>query len=260
MLTSCSYIIPFIDVDTLTLDTFVTSQYHKSCQPPATRIWDDCHGRGDLQTFRITKPIIPWVFKMTIQFHCSEVPKDRLEKFSCLMGGLRPDRAILMERTKRDKRHSDMTKKCKSVLLLHKLKGDDAGCLIVNASFIANSKIPQIMAPIIDRVGKIGTEEVTVTASRTRRYLTQAHQKNKEKAAAAAATAAADGAAQDRASPDAAPAAEGASVTSPLSPSPVSPAGSPATSSASGSGGKVRRRIRPPGCTDETMYAFRAER
>eukprot|EP01059_Diplonema_ambulator_P032956 TRINITY_DN6693_c0_g1_i2.p1 TRINITY_DN6693_c0_g1~~TRINITY_DN6693_c0_g1_i2.p1 ORF type:complete len:373 (+),score=38.76 TRINITY_DN6693_c0_g1_i2:54-1172(+) len=166
-LTRALYLLPRIELDTISLDSFITPEYHRACQVSTTKVWDDCVERGDPTTFRITKTLIPWVFKMTVQFRCSLIPEDQLSKLNPLLNGLQVHKAILMERTKRDKTSIDMTKKCKSILLFHELP-ENRGLLCANPSFIVNSSIPKFLAVIMDKVGSMGAAEVAETATKSR--------------------------------------------------------------------------------------------
>ncbi|KAJ9444899.1 aspartate aminotransferase [Diplonema papillatum] len=164
-LNSAIYVFPLMTLDDIDYDTFVTPEYHVNCQPAhSTKVWMDCAERGDVDTFRITKTIIPWVFKMTIQFRCSLVPEKDLHELSPLLDGLEVHRAILLERTKREKRaRPDMTRKCKSIIVYHQLPGGH-GLLVANYSFIINSSIPRFLTGLLDRLGSLGADEVAVTA------------------------------------------------------------------------------------------------
>eukprot|EP01064_Diplonema_japonicum_P026378 TRINITY_DN37799_c0_g1_i1.p1 TRINITY_DN37799_c0_g1~~TRINITY_DN37799_c0_g1_i1.p1 ORF type:complete len:368 (+),score=37.08 TRINITY_DN37799_c0_g1_i1:55-1158(+) len=168
-LTRALYILPCVDIDKITLETFVTPEYHKACQISSTKVWDDCKARGDYDTFRITKPVIPWVFKMTVQFRCSEIAEEDLNDLRPLLNGLQVHKALLLERTKRDKGSVDMTKKCKSLLIFHRLP-DDRGVLCSNPTFIINTSIPKFLASIMDKVGSIGAAEVAESATKSRLF------------------------------------------------------------------------------------------
>eukprot|EP01062_Namystynia_karyoxenos_P022275 TRINITY_DN18531_c0_g1_i1.p1 TRINITY_DN18531_c0_g1~~TRINITY_DN18531_c0_g1_i1.p1 ORF type:complete len:516 (+),score=134.95 TRINITY_DN18531_c0_g1_i1:133-1548(+) len=170
------YIFPGVGVNDIDLALLNNVQYHRECQPSSrtlpTRIWEDCRSRGDKNTFRITKTIIPLVLKITVQFFCSEVPQELLPGLSVLASGFRVDRALLMERTKRAGAQApqDATKKVKSLLLFHALP-NSAGVLVVNPTLIANSMVPRVIAAALDRVGALGASEVAETATRTLRYM-----------------------------------------------------------------------------------------
>jgi hypothetical protein len=49
-----------------------TCAYQQSCQPAATTIWED-YENMERDNFRITKPIIPYVYNFTIQFRVSGI-------------------------------------------------------------------------------------------------------------------------------------------------------------------------------------------
>ena len=263
-LTRSTHVLPRIHCHDLTIDEFIDTRYHKSCQPTNTKIWDDCKEKGDLATFRITKPIIPWVFKMTVQFHCTVLSAEDRQELSPLIGDLRVDHAIFMERTKRDMTQQDMTRKCKSLILYHKLSGKDSGCLITTTSFIVNRSLPKILVPLIDRLGSMGSDEVTTIASRTRRFLTIRTSEIIEGRGG-------------KRRPDA---ARYDDDWKPLPGKPVEEDEDEKEdaegegegegegddedpivrcSSATSSTSSARKRIRPPGCTDTSKYAFRTQ-
>ena len=209
------YILPFLSLEDINIDNFTSPEYHQNCQPKNTTIWTDCAARGDNDTFRITKTIIPWVFKMTVQFKCSLVPDDELENMSPLMDGLKVHKGIFLERTKRGKNTKDMTRSAKSVVLFHDIPG--VGLLCANPSFIVNTSIPKVFAMIMDRIGSLGAEEVAETATNTWRYLRKRQLKR-------------------------------------------DPPSEPKTPTETVLQNKrVKRRIRPPGCSNPSEYSVRTQ-
>eukprot|EP01064_Diplonema_japonicum_P000971 TRINITY_DN10636_c2_g1_i1.p1 TRINITY_DN10636_c2_g1~~TRINITY_DN10636_c2_g1_i1.p1 ORF type:complete len:298 (+),score=46.69 TRINITY_DN10636_c2_g1_i1:68-895(+) len=166
MLNKAMYVLPKVGKDDISPEILASSKFQKACQPGACKVWDDCD-RAD--TFRLTKTIIRAVYKMTIQFKCTWVPREDLPDLMPLCDGLRIDQAILMERTKRDKTHQDSTVKVRSILLYHVL--EDGGMVVTNFTCVANTSIPSVVARLVDKLGWAGASEVAETAERTRSYL-----------------------------------------------------------------------------------------
>lgn len=146
---------------------FVSSfEYQSACQPGKPVHVPDMPPNQ----MRFTKTIIPVVYKVTIQFDVSEVTNaadlSKLEETF----GLRIDKAILLERTKRRIEIVDSTLKCKSVLLYHDLD-DGSGCLIIGATAILNTSIPSIAAKVLSNSSTMASREASDTAKLTRAYL-----------------------------------------------------------------------------------------
>eukprot|EP01063_Lacrimia_lanifica_P011022 TRINITY_DN1777_c0_g7_i1.p1 TRINITY_DN1777_c0_g7~~TRINITY_DN1777_c0_g7_i1.p1 ORF type:complete len:426 (+),score=113.62 TRINITY_DN1777_c0_g7_i1:65-1279(+) len=247
MIARTMYVLPGVSLDAIQLDDFVTAAYHQNCQPAGTKVWDDCKARGDINTFRITKPIIPYIFKMTIQFRCSMFSDEELHELAPLFGGLRVDKAVLLERTKRNIQSQDMTKKSKSILLFHRLPGRQ-GLMAGTVSFIINSSLPRMFASIIDRVGSLGTAEAAETASKTRKYLDTVTQRLQDPFPAPPPPPAPREERRDEPAAASLPAQPPSVSSVPLSPPECLHAKA-----------VIRRsRIRPPGCSDESQYALRS--
>eukprot|EP01059_Diplonema_ambulator_P007763 TRINITY_DN1724_c0_g1_i4.p1 TRINITY_DN1724_c0_g1~~TRINITY_DN1724_c0_g1_i4.p1 ORF type:complete len:632 (+),score=161.99 TRINITY_DN1724_c0_g1_i4:605-2500(+) len=160
------YFLPNIRPEDVNATVVSSYEYQKACQPSGTHVWPDVQAED---TFRITKTIIPLVFKITIQFKCSDVPEEFLPALSCHMSGLRVHKAILMERTRRSKGGLDVCKKCKSLLLYHFLP--NGGAIVCNPVALVNSSIPSVLVSIIDKVGSMGGKEVAICAKLARQYL-----------------------------------------------------------------------------------------
>eukprot|EP00756_Hemistasia_phaeocysticola_P020161 Hpha_TRINITY_DN15705_c2_g20::TRINITY_DN15705_c2_g20_i1::g.42141::m.42141 len=172
------YFLPGVDLHTMDVATVCSVPYQRACQPSSrtlpTTIWDDCASRGDHTTFRITKALIPFVMKITIQFKVTELPRDVLPRLSIMCGGLQVDRALLLERTKRGGPQSaqDYTRKVKSFIMFHRVPSKmGGGVLVINATLIANTFLPGSIAQFLTRVGTLGAGELADTATRTQRYL-----------------------------------------------------------------------------------------
>lgn len=113
-----AYLLPGVPLSVLTPELLSSVDYHKACQPTGTRIWDD---KNEPNTFRMTRPIIPRLYYITIQFKVSRLGRDDLDALSKVFG-LRIDVGLLMERTKRHvPPKQDATAKAKSVLLVRPL-------------------------------------------------------------------------------------------------------------------------------------------
>jgi len=166
VLQKCAYLLPNVEIDSLALPEFVsTVEYHTSCQPRGTKVWKDV---TEECTFRITKPIIPRIFSITMQLKVSMIEAQDLAALSKHMG-IHIDRGLLMERTRRTKHPKpDATAKAKSVLLYTSIRG---GLLVTHATVVLNKGLPEIITKIIDTFGSWGLREVCETAALTRCYL-----------------------------------------------------------------------------------------
>jgi hypothetical protein len=164
VLQKASYILPGVKLDDITPEVLSSNYYHECCQPVnGTKIWD--HWEDDV--FRFTRPIIPHIYKMTIQFKVSQVGHKDLVDLSYIFG-VRVDKAILMERTKRSVPPKlDGTAKAKSVLCYTAIPG---GLLVTHATVILNTAIPTVVAKVIHTFGKSGLAETCETAERTRLF------------------------------------------------------------------------------------------
>ncbi|KAL7516817.1 hypothetical protein ACHAWX_001794 [Stephanocyclus meneghinianus] len=170
VLQKAAYILPGVQLDDITPEVLSSKEYHECCQPVnGTKIWD----RKDENTFRFTRPIIPHIYSMTIQFRVSELTREYLDVLSSLMG-VCVDRAMLMERTKRSVPPKiDGTAKAKSILCYTVIAG---GLLVTHATVILNTTIPTVIAKVIDTFGRSGLAETCETAERTRRYFLRSRQ------------------------------------------------------------------------------------
>jgi len=169
MLNKACYILPEITSKDFSPELLSSYWYQENCQTTATSVWKDGQKdwKRDHNTFRITKHIIPLFFNLTIQFKCSDMKPDALAALSPIMDGLQVHRGILMERTKRDGKKQDATKKAKSVILMHDFKG---GVLIVNSVVGVQSSVPSWLAGVVDTFGGKGAAEVAETCDNTRKF------------------------------------------------------------------------------------------
>lgn len=161
----CSYLLPGVDIHKLCDAEFLASaSYHRACQPNGTHVWDD--DRDNTTTFRITKPVIPYLFNLTVQFKVSEIGGGDLERLSALVG-MPVDCGLLLERTKRNSKRQDSTRKAKSVLLYTQVEG---GILVNHITVILQSSLPLVIAMAIHQFGGRGLGEACETVEKTREY------------------------------------------------------------------------------------------
>ena len=165
LLNKAMYILPKLTAADVTPERLASVEWQKACQPGTCKVWKDCD-RAD--TFRLTKTIIRAVYKVTIQFRCTLVPKEQLAELASLSDNLVVDQAILMERTKRDFTVKDSTVKVRSLLLCHILPG--GGIVVTNVTAVANTSIPSFLARLVDSLGWAGAGEVAETAEKTRKF------------------------------------------------------------------------------------------
>merc|ERR1712065_50003 len=160
------FVIPGFDLKNMNRDVMASVEYRKGCQPGGPK-FVDC---DEPYTFRFTKPLIKLLFSIQVQLRVHEYtdPAD-LKHFSTI-DGLVPEKAILLERTKRDKAKVDSTVKCKSVLLYYNVTG---GTLVTNVTCVINTKIPGVVASLVNNFGSSGASETAETAMMTRAYLRQ---------------------------------------------------------------------------------------
>eukprot|EP00804_Cyclotella_cryptica_P022799 CCRYP_005011-RA/>CCRYP_005011-RA protein AED:0.23 eAED:0.23 QI:0/-1/0/1/-1/1/1/0/472 len=170
VLQKAAYILPGVQVSDITPEVVSSKEYQECCQPVnGTKIWDN----KEENTFRFTRPIIPHIYSMTIQFRVSRLNKGDLGALSSLLG-VCVDHAILMERTKRSVPPKiDGTAKAKSILCYTAIPG---GVLVTHATVILNTAIPAVIAKVIDTFGRSGLAETCETAERTRQYFLSCRQ------------------------------------------------------------------------------------
>ena len=168
-----AYLLPGVHLRNLTPELLSSTEYHRNCQPYGAEIWD----HQDPATFRFTRPIVPHVYYMTIQFRVSRIEGEDLDALSRLMS-IRVDHGILMERTKRSKPPKvDGTAKAKSILCYTSVPG---GVLVTHATVILNTAIPSAASGVIHTFGGMGLRETCETTERTRRYMYLARLQNNE--------------------------------------------------------------------------------
>eukprot|EP00756_Hemistasia_phaeocysticola_P055785 Hpha_TRINITY_DN31768_c0_g1::TRINITY_DN31768_c0_g1_i1::g.116368::m.116368 len=172
MLNKASYILPGVRPEDVTPELLSSYWYQYNCQSEATTVWKDGEKNWTREgtTFRITKHIVKWLgFNITVQFRVSDVPREHLSRMSFLIDGLEVHRALLLERTKRDGRKVDSTKKVKSIYLMHDL-GEGRGILVSNVTAAVQGSIPSFIAAMVDTFGSSGAAEVAETCDNTRKF------------------------------------------------------------------------------------------
>jgi hypothetical protein len=165
IITKVTYLLPDVPLDVLTPTALSNRDYHRRCQPGSPTIYD---GLADDRTFRMTKTIIPLVFKITIQLRASHLTnKDDLKHVEdlCPSKANKVDKAILMERTKKNIQVLDATRKAKSLLLYTRVEG---GLLCQHYTVVINVSIPTFAAPVFNNFASFGAAEGLETANLTR--------------------------------------------------------------------------------------------
>lgn len=173
LLARCAYLLVGVDVRRLFTNPSLLStlEYQTSCQPAGTTIWED-YDNMQPDNFRMTKPIIPYLYSFTVQFRVSGLHQQVLEQLGRHVG-TRVDGGILLERTKRTiPPKEDATKKSKSVLLYTDL--GRGVFLVTHLTVILQDGLPVIVERVIDTFGPWGLGQTCETAWRTRRYMKKA--------------------------------------------------------------------------------------
>lgn len=165
IITKVCYLIPGVPLEVLTPMAVSQRDYHRRCQPGNPTIWDDC---DEPNVFRMTKKVIPYVFSITLQLKTSEVTDK--DEFKSLMdldprSTFAPDKALLMERTKRNINILDATRKAKSLLMYTKCNG---GLLVQHYTVVLNTSIPALATPVLNNFSSYGAAEGLDTAKLTR--------------------------------------------------------------------------------------------
>jgi hypothetical protein len=166
LLVATEYLLPFpFFIDWITPERLASTSYQAHCQVPSTLLSKQTQDH----TFRFTKPIIPPIVNMTVQFRVSELPRSTLNGLSRTIGGIFIDKGLLLERTKQNK-HSkpDRCRKAKSVLLYTRV---DGGVLCHHLTVIFQYSIPKALASILNHYGGMGAKETRETVINTRRFI-----------------------------------------------------------------------------------------
>jgi len=164
------WVLPDVNIDDISPKGMAEYDYMNECQPKSCNVWQPGkdYDQEDNQTFRFTKSVIPYVYDLTIQFRIHELPEKDLKSLSEI-DDLPIHKALLFERTKRDRSRVDSTRKVKSLLLMHKLKNGQ-GVLISHITGVANTSIPTLIANILSSFHEMVATEVAETARLTRAY------------------------------------------------------------------------------------------
>jgi hypothetical protein len=171
LLARCGYLLTGFSLEELLADPqIITSlDYQKACQPAGTEIWDD-FDRMDADNFRISKPIIPKVYKFTVQFRVSRVQDENELRHLSEVLHIPVDGAIVLERTKRSKPpKEDATRKIKSVLIYTDL--GSGVVLVTHLTIMLQMGLPWVIEGFLGKIGRWGLGETAETAWRTRKYL-----------------------------------------------------------------------------------------
>jgi len=167
LLARSAYLLPGIGIEHLTPELVASVEYHNFCEPGNTHIWTDCDPKNT--EFRITKPIIPHIYSLTVQFKVSRIDNaNTLRELSNLVG-MNVTYGILLERTKRSvPPKQDSSRKAKSVLLFSPVED---GYLLHHVTVVLQSSLPIVIEKAISTFGSWGLGEAIETARRTREYL-----------------------------------------------------------------------------------------
>jgi hypothetical protein len=122
----------------------------------------------DINTFRMKKPLIKYVYSILVQLRISEVTdKQRLQELATIEGFM-PARALCYERTKRDKTKTDSTVKNKAALLFCPVPG---GMLVTTQVVVLTSAIPSFLTSFVSNMGSSGAAESAENVRMTRQYI-----------------------------------------------------------------------------------------
>ena len=158
-----------------TAELVASLEYQKSCQPGKPSFKDEV-APGQI---RFTKSVIPFVYSITVQMNVSQVQSAAALATLSRLLGFRVDRAVLLERTKRNVNYTDSTAKCKSVLLYHNV-ADGSGVLLTHCTVVLNTSIPSLAAKVVTGSSSFAKKEARDTAIMTRRYLASLKNKSKK--------------------------------------------------------------------------------
>merc|ERR1712046_34135 len=99
MINSCINFMPGVGPGTYSPEHLASYEYQRACLPLNTIAWENDPEKPT--TFRITKKLLAGAWRFTIQFRVSEFPRHLLHTLTPHLGGLQPDYALYMERTRR---------------------------------------------------------------------------------------------------------------------------------------------------------------
>jgi len=182
ILTRASYLLPEIDLSKITPQFIASEPYQKGCLPGSPYLWPR-EGTSDeaMRTFRMTKPLIPYVFSIVIQMRTSIISDPDTLKSLEEIDNEKIAKAVLLERSKRTVgSKDDSTAKVRSILLYYELPSG-GGVLVTNFTVVCNTTIPKIVASVVQSFGSRGASEIEETAHRTRKFILSHSQVLKEK-------------------------------------------------------------------------------
>ena len=165
ILVKAMYLLPGVSLSSMTAELIATPEYNAKCQPGNPKIWTDV---TEERTFRCTKTIIRFVYSIVIQMKAAEITDEAQLRRLSTIDGVRPSKAIILERTKRNMKNLDSTVKCKSLLMYYEVQG---GLLVSHCTALINTSVPTVIAAIVNNFGHSGAAEAGQTADLTRRYL-----------------------------------------------------------------------------------------
>jgi len=162
------WVLPNKNIEEITPERFASFDYMNRCQPVSCRVWEPGtdYTPEDAYTFRFTKSVIPYIYDLTIQFRVTEIDLDTLSILSDI-DNLTIHKALLLERTKRDRTRVDSTRKVKSLLMFHQL---EEGILVSHVTGVMNTVIPVLIANYLEAFHETVATEVAETAQGTRKY------------------------------------------------------------------------------------------
>eukprot|EP00457_Paulinella_chromatophora_P006314 gb/GEZN01006332.1/.p1 GENE.gb/GEZN01006332.1/~~gb/GEZN01006332.1/.p1 ORF type:complete len:426 (-),score=91.62 gb/GEZN01006332.1/:371-1648(-) len=171
LLAKNSYLFPKVVLTDLSPELIASNDYQTHCVPgvPPTKIWGEKeYERANNRIFRLTRPLVPYLFNLTVQMQCSARRDESTLAQLSQVAGVPVKLAIVMERTKQDISHKDGTAKAKCVLMYSEVRG---GVLVTMVTCVLNTTIPSVVAPWLSSFGALGVKEAAQTAVLTRRYL-----------------------------------------------------------------------------------------
>lgn len=166
IISKAMYLIPGLEKEDVDAAYWASREYCEACIANVTK-FEDC---AEASTFRMHKPLVRFIFSLVVQLKITEIKDPKVIRSLAQVDGFVPCRALLYERTKRDKTKVDMTVKVKSILLFQQVPG---GMLVSNVAAVFNSSIPGIISAIINNFGSSGAGETEEVASRTRKHIQQ---------------------------------------------------------------------------------------
>ena len=191
ILCKTSYILPGVNIENAQVDADLLGslRYNKGCQPGNPQFNEVPPGM-EPNTYRLTRVVIPYVFKMLIQFRVAEIlPSSPHWQYirlcdnwvrnsddgNVLCRELNPCRALLIERTKNNRAKQDATVRCKSLLLYYSVPSPNPGSppstLVSHITVVLNTSLPRPVAALMARFSSNGLAEAMETAAKTRHWL-----------------------------------------------------------------------------------------